>query len=307
MKTKVAEEVYEFLENACAILNSIYDDPNTWNIKTEKEQKEIQQRFNTERFYEYRGTLKGELEENMEECGKNDIWDSDLICLYINNYYGQFLLLGDKLQKPSSRLVSMGEGIHFVWFLWKNIGALINGAISVAEEIVNKLEQDVGVDIDQRSNYRLEDSIRIEIGEHIRDANERSAYYSALYSRFQKENKYERLAAVDAKLSMCPKEEMEQKDGCKIRLSDDIQKVDIIRVFIALFELGWFVREDGKRVFQNELFRELGRVFKRDDIIDYARNWSQVVSNGTTDEANRKIFDDMINALFERIYKKEKS
>ena len=70
------------------------------------------------------------------------------------------------------------------------------------------------------------------------------------------------------------------------------QKIDLIRVLNALFELGCFKGKDGSKLTKKEFFTEMGHNLHI-DLSDYDKDLSRSMSDSTKLEKHLKIFEDM--------------
>ena len=70
------------------------------------------------------------------------------------------------------------------------------------------------------------------------------------------------------------------------------QKIDLIRVLNAMFELGCFKGKDGSKLTKKEFFTEMGCILHI-DLSDYDKDLSRSMSDSTKLEKHLKIFEDM--------------
>lgn len=76
------------------------------------------------------------------------------------------------------------------------------------------------------------------------------------------------------------------------------QKIDLIRVLNAMFELGCFKGKDGSKLTKKEFFTEMGYILHI-DLSDYDKDLSRSMSDSTKLEKHLKIFEDLKQKMIE--------
>lgn len=301
METTVADKVYDFLNDACDVVNSICATPDVWKEKTEEEICELQLKFLEIGFITYQDSLDLELQDNCKICIDEYSGNFDMVFDYISKYYGEFFSLFRKMDMPPFELGR--EAKSFVWYVRSHVNNLVNESIERAEACLYQWNSYI-------ANYPsgfLRFKIELNEGKRIEDIDEQRNYYEELLSKYSKiEGCTDRVKEIERKLMECSMSEGARQSS-KIYLSDKATKIDIIRVFIALHGLGWFVQQNGQEITQKALFEELGIMYNRNELANYARDLSQLKSNEITEERNTKIFQEMSNVLLKKCRERRKS